>query len=206
MDLVRTRDPAGQGEGPSGGRNALDIAARGGGSVADLPYARPGMSAPAAVLCGSATRNARQARAGVRRQGRRRGSSRHHTGTRAEVIVARKPRTSGAVERDPGAETTTRQPWRARQLIACAPRPGDRTPCPESQPPKIRPGSAYEQAVNGYTAENVRSRGVRTCRRRSPTSRPSIDHRPDGGLRAGGLAGLQGATGGRGIVSPGVRW
>ena len=60
----------------------------------------------------------------------------------------------------------------------------------ESQRAADQAKSAYEQAVNGYTKEEheIAAGECRQSRRRHQ-GRP-IDHRPDGGLRAGRFAGL----------------
>ena len=154
----------------------LDIAARVDGRVGDIPVdARPERRRRRRAGADRQPGDAREARAGAGRQGRRRGAARQHQcrhaagGHRGAQGRAR----AGAGERGPGAEDLRpRQPaGRAWQCAAGAARPGDR--CPARKPARRGSGQIGLRAGGQRLhARGARDRRRRMSARRSPTSRP----------------------------------
>ena len=115
-----------------------------------------------------------------------------NAGTRAEVIAARK----AALERAQASVVLAQKTYdRVSQLAEHGNAPQARLDqatdaLHESQRAVDQAKSAYEQAVNGYTKEEheIAEANVEKATRRHQGR--AIDHRSDGGLRAGRLAGL----------------
>ena len=173
----------------------LDIAARVDGRVAEIPVARGQNVAAGAVLVQDRqSRDDRQARAGAGRQGRRRGAARQyqrrharrgHRGAQGRARAGASERGAGAKDLRPRRASWPSTATRRRRGSTRRP-----MPCMRASAPLDQAKSAYEQAVNGYTREEHRDRrGKRRQGGRRHQGRP-IDHRSDGGLRAGRLAGL----------------
>ena len=139
------------------------------------------------------SRDARQARAGAGRQGRRRRAARqyqrrHAAGGHRGAQGRARARAGGS---RPGAEDLRARPpaGRARQCSAGASRSGDR--CAARERARRRPGQIGLRAGGQRLyARGARDRGGE-CRQGARRHQGrAIDHRSDGGLRAGRLAGL----------------
>ena len=149
------------------------------------------------------SRDDRQARAGAGRQGRRRGAARQHQcrHARGGDRRAQGRAGAGAGERGAGAEDLRpHQPaGRARQRAAGAARPGDRFPAREPARASIRPNPPTSRRSTATPREEREIAEANVGKAVADIAGRAIDHRSDGGLRAGGLAGLPAQRGARRI-------
>ena len=177
----------------------LDIAARVDGRVADIPVERGENVAAGAVLVriDNPETLAKHEQALAAKVVADAQLANIKAGTRAEVIAARK----AALERAQASVILAQKTYdRISQLAEHGNAPQARLDqvtdaLHESQRATDQAKSAYEQAVNGYTAEE---RGDLGCERAKGSRRHrgrAVDHRPDGDHRAGGLAGVQAQRG-----------
>ena len=181
----------------------LDIAARVDGRVAEIPVERGQNVAAGAVLVKidnpeTLAKNEQALAAKIVAEAQ---LANINVGTRAEVIAARK----AALERAQASVVLAQKTYdRVSQLAEHGNAPIARLDqatdtLHESQRAVDQAKSAYEQAVNGYTKEEREiAAGDREEGDRRHQGR-AIDHRPDGGLRAGSLAGLPAQRGARRI-------
>ena len=186
----------------------FDIAARVDGRVADIPVVRGQDVAAGAVLVRidnpeTIAKNEQAMAAKIVAEAQ---LANINAGTRAEVIAARK----AALERAQASVVLAQKTYdRISQLAEHGNAPQARLDqatdaLHESQRAVDQAQSAYEQAVNGYTREEheIAEANVGKAHRRHQGR--AIDHRSDGDLRAGRLAGLQRNVEPGEYVSPGV--
>ena len=189
----------------------FDIAARVDGRVGEMPgRARAERRRQRGAGADRQSRNAGQARAGAGRQGRRRRAARQYQRRHARRRSSRRARPRSSGRRRLSC-------WRRRPTSASASWPSTamhrrrgstRRPMPARERARRRPGQVGLRAGGQRLyARGARDRGGE-CRQgaRRHQGRP-IDHRSDGGLRAGGLAGLPAQRRARRISSrPACRW
>ena len=173
----------------------LDIAARVDGRVAEIPVERGQNVAAGAVLVriDNPETLAKHEQALAAKVVAEAQLANINVGTRAGGHRGAQGRArAGAGERGPGAEdlSTASASWPSTAMRRMARLDQATDALHESQRAVDQAKSAYEQAVNGYTQGGARDRrGERRQGARRHQGR-AIDHRSDGGLCAGRLAGL----------------